>query len=272
MKVVYTYLFVVCGGRGSGSASCVAIVSGCLRIAQSGVLLLPRPAYRARCVGYSRPSSRLSGVQYPSARDVWSMFARHRCHHLLSSGVETYRGRCVVNVRASSLSPLVVLGVGPYRVRCVANVRTSSLSSLVTVGDPTLLLLPLPPCVANGLTSSLSSLAIVGDRTLLLYYHRMCGQCSHGITDGHRLGLLGIGHFCHYYRSDVWPIRMSSLTPIACDCRGSDPFATTIAKEHVRIEGIFANERFLSLARRRCHRMLLSRIEPCCYYYRRTGK
>lgn len=37
-------------------------------------------------------------------------------------------------VRASSLSPLVIVEVEPYRARCVGYVRTSSLSSLVIVG------------------------------------------------------------------------------------------------------------------------------------------
>ena len=159
--------------------SCVAIGLGCRRIAKSGALPLPRPEYRARCVGYPRLSSRLSGVHNSGARDVCSMFARHRCHRLLSSGVETYRTRCVVNVRTSSLSSLVVLGVEPYRAQCVASVIASS---LVAVGDPTLLLLPLPPC------------------GVMVSRHRC-----------HRLRLSGIGPFCSTIAGCVVNARTSSL-------------------------------------------------------------
>ena len=71
----------------------------------------------------------------------------------------------------------------------------------------------------------------------------MCGQCSHVIIGFHRV----------------------------CVCRGSDLFANAIAKGYVRIGGIFADERLLFLGRGCCHRMLLLWVEPCFYYYRRTG-
>ena len=198
MIVVHTYLFVVCGGRGSAPA-----FVRCDRIglpAQSEASRLSRPAYHARCLGYPRPSSGLSGVRRPGARDVWSMFARHRCHPLLSSGVETYRARCAASVRTSSLSSLVVLGVGPCRAQCVASVRKVIASSLAIVGDPTLFATTIAALCSRGLTSSLLSLAVVGGRTLLLFYRRMCGHRSHVIIDCHCLCLSGIGPFCYSSR------------------------------------------------------------------------
>ena len=207
MSVVRTCLFVVCGGWGSdpvfvrsdrtGLPPCSEIggfspSTPCIPRAMCGL----RPSVIAVTACCGRGSKTLSRAR--------SMIARHRCPRLLSSGVVPYRARCVVNVRTSSPSLLVIVGDRTLLLllspRCVTNVRTSSLSSLVIVRDRTLLLLLSLRCVLN---VRLSSLVIVGDRTLLLL-----PRCVVNVRASSLSSLVTVGDrtLCYYYRRDVWPM------------------------------------------------------------------
>ena len=127
-------------------------------------------------------------------------------------GSQLWCARRVFNVRTSSLSSLVVLGSRnlPHAmcgqcshvlavIACCSRGRTlpramcGQCHRVVACGcrgsDP--FATTVAAMWGHGLTSSLSSLAIVGDRTLLLYYRRMCGQCSHVITDGSSVVIVG---------------------------------------------------------------------------------
>ena len=181
--------------------SCVAIVLGCRRIAQSGDLPLERLFYPARCVGYPRPSSRLSGVRNPGARDVWSMFARHRCHRLLSSGVETLvRAMCGQCSHVLAVIACCSRGRTLPRAMCVLMFARHRVVARDCRGsDPFAMILPLPPCMA------------------MASRHRC-----------HPSRLSGIGPFCSTVAGCVVNARTSSLTVIGCDCRESDPFIASI--------------------------------------------